>query len=329
MRAKKCICCDDASIKESRSLDDGNERKKVLKKFKCKLCSKSYFLKKSLLEHKNAVHKSIKYDCELCNKSFGYKKLLQKHIKSIHYSVKKNKNFQCKDLKMCQENVREGVKKFSCDLCEKKFSQKVNLKKHVLKIHEGIKQFKCEICKKLFSQKVNFESHQHCQICGKAVSNENVLKRHMLKFHESIKVENCEKNKSEKKFSRHKNKINKKELANFGHRNGPKNSIQPNLNHNMQEIFEKDIGYCCDICGRVFETISTLEKHTFNIHKDNVIPKRIKITGLIRQEKNDGKPISVKDHVYKRVKSHKCNFCSKTFIRSNIFVKHVIDFHQK
>ena len=328
MRAKKCICCDDTSVEESRSLDD-NERKKLLKKFKCKLCSKSYTLKKSLLEHKKAVHKRIKYDCELCNKSFGYKKLLQKHIIFIHKSVKKTKKAQRKDLKMCQENVREGVKKFSCDLCEKKFCQKVNLKNHVLKIHEGFKRFKCEICKKLFSQKAHFESHQHCQICGKAVCNENVLKRHMSKFHENIKTEKNEKKPNEKTFSSHKNKIHKK-LKNCEHENGSKTLIQPSPNQRMQEIIEKDIGYCCEICGRVFATISTLEKHTLNIHNDNVIPKRIKITGLIRQEKNDGKPIiSVENHVYKRVKSHKCNFCSKTFIRSNYFVKHVVDIHQK
>ena len=45
--------------------------------------------------------------------------------------------------------VHEGRKDFHCDLCEKAFADRSNLKRHVSSYHEGEK-FNCEICKKGF-----------------------------------------------------------------------------------------------------------------------------------------------------------------------------------
>ena len=46
-----------------------------------------------------------------------------------------------------------------CCICNKQFSNKSNLRKHVKNVHEKI-IFKCEICAKELSRKDNLQSHK-------------------------------------------------------------------------------------------------------------------------------------------------------------------------
>ena len=47
--------------------------------------------------------------------------------------------------------IQEKLKPFKCEVCEKSFYQKHELKKQKLAIHEKSKPFKCELCEKSFS----------------------------------------------------------------------------------------------------------------------------------------------------------------------------------
>ena len=53
-----------------------------------------------------------------------------------------------------------GEKKpFSCNICDKAFYLKNNMKQHFEMVHEGKKPFKCDICDKTFSLKSKMKQH--------------------------------------------------------------------------------------------------------------------------------------------------------------------------
>ena len=74
-----------------------------------------------------------------------------------------------------------------CNLCNKLFSKKSNLRKHVKSVHEKIK-FKCEICNKELSRKGDLRRHKlsvhsksielKCTVCEKKFSRKDYLLAH-------------------------------------------------------------------------------------------------------------------------------------------------------
>ena len=76
-----------------------------------------------------------------------------------------------------------------CDICNKLFSNKSNLRKHIKSVHEKIK-FKCEICDKEFSQEDNLQRHKkavhskniefNCIVCERKFSRKDNLLAHKI-----------------------------------------------------------------------------------------------------------------------------------------------------
>ena len=90
---------------------------------------------------------------------------------------------------------------FKCDSCEKSYSTKKNLYRHVESIHDGIK-YQCDICDKMYSEAERLKRHflaRHnlsaakfvCNICGITMDCRSELKNHMDFVHKKIKNFKC------------------------------------------------------------------------------------------------------------------------------------------
>ena len=91
------------------------------------------------------------------------------------------------------------IENMTCRQCNKRCSNKSNLKQHVRFVHLDMKEFICVACNKKFNTKFNLKVHwrQHaklgdrinefgCGACGKYFSSQHFLDSHMMKKHPEL-----------------------------------------------------------------------------------------------------------------------------------------------
>ena len=103
---------------------------------------------------------------------------LKKHILAVH------------------RNYHNSKKDYRCDSCDKTFSTKANLMKHIKVIHQSA-QFNCHLCSKVFIYKhllikhisaVHYNIRDYkCESCDTGFKNRSNLQRHISTVHENIK----------------------------------------------------------------------------------------------------------------------------------------------
>ena len=89
-----------------------------------------------------------KFKCDTCGKSFSHSHQLRVHMKTIHEYKKDFTCDSCQKL-FChshhlRENNHEDQKDFKCDTCAKSFSVSHHLRVHIKTIFECQKDFKCD-----------------------------------------------------------------------------------------------------------------------------------------------------------------------------------------
>ncbi|XP_317516.5 zinc finger protein 271 [Anopheles gambiae] len=99
-----------------------------------------------------------------------------------------------------EQYPQHGVEKlFTCEICEKRFATKGNMKAHAL-LHSNHKPFSCELCGATFAKKHNYNMHtmRHagnrthpCPVCEKSFVCAVNLKNHM-RIHSSVKPFQCD-----------------------------------------------------------------------------------------------------------------------------------------
>ena len=86
--------------------------------------------------------------------------------------------------------------KYFCELCKKylRLPHKSSMKKHQREVHQRIRKYACDICDKKFSRSAHLQIHSsvhdreqghECEICTKKFYLEDYLKNHIKKAHTS------------------------------------------------------------------------------------------------------------------------------------------------
>lgn len=173
----------------------------------------------------------------------------------------------------------EITAEYFCDICQKGFTRKFDMKKHRLNTHkdapeptdhktkENVKRsellnrcritsedkeaYKCELCNKVITHSDNFIRHQSihtgikeyfCHMCAKKFRTKNGLNRHIKEFHCRIKNYACD--------------ICKRKFATKSTLNEHKN------------LHTNERPFVCDICGKAFKQKASLHVHKI-FHTDN------------------------------------------------------------
>ena len=117
--------------------------------------------------------------------------------KKTHYCQVCEKSFSSKSgLDKHVKSIHEG-RKFTCVECDETFSDKRNLRNHMKTVHTGERDYQCEQCSKTFSTKSILSDHlkvhrkpYSCHICGKCFSFKPHLDEHIV-VHTGEKTHTC------------------------------------------------------------------------------------------------------------------------------------------
>ena len=162
--------------------------------FICFRCNKSFKESGHLKRHIKVHTGESACSCDLCGKNFMDTSDLSRHRK-IHFG---DKPWCCKICKKCFVSLgslrrhmdihNEENKRFRCETCLKRFSDRSSHKKHSL-IHTGIKPHVCDVCGRAFVLPSYLKEHSRvhmevkpysCEQCGKDFIKHSNYTRHLL-----------------------------------------------------------------------------------------------------------------------------------------------------
>ncbi|XP_071483604.1 uncharacterized protein, partial [Diadema antillarum] len=153
-----------------------------IRSHKCPICDRAFITKKDLTGHIRMVHKV----CAAANKPGVWRcRICDKEINS-NAEVVEHKNSHVETAKRERVNRQDG-KPYSCASCDRSFTKKAFLVRHLLQVHAAEKPFKCDKCDKCYAHPRSLRHHKlvhadarpHlCDICGKSFRDGRSLNKH-------------------------------------------------------------------------------------------------------------------------------------------------------
>ena len=242
------------------AINDSLEKIHEIKPFTCKYCKKSFLhiheVKKHIKIHHATISKAsnkttIGGQDFVANDNQNTVKSLRKNLKNDQLSIsncdlplnltdsKKKKALEepalkknLRKRKLLKENEEHSKKQkgqFGCENCNKIFSSKRGVTRHILRVHENQNAFKCKFCDYSSGDKSNFKKHVKsvhekqnlsvfkCKFCDYGSVDKRNFKKHVKLVHEKQKPLNvfkckfCDYGSGDKSnFERHVKSIHEK-----------------------------------------------------------------------------------------------------------------------
>ena len=306
----------------------GQEEKRI---FECLYCLKILSNEKQLKAHVRRLHfHSQLHHCVCCDMKFENKLDLMLH-KLVHEKERKYKcgvcfrRFKRRGSLNIHYRIHTGDKAGTCTFCNKDFTQTGGLNMH-MRIHTVTERnFVCLICSACFSYKSSLDTHmkthsnrkQHfCPICQKGFSRPTCVKQH-LRVHSNDKNFSCDI--CFRKF-RYKSQLTSHRYIHTGDRPLQtchicgKQMRGRSLQTHLERIHTVTVKLPCDLCKRVFQSQSALDKHK-PIH-DN---KCSVCSGYFRKKKDLTQHMKRHDPANR----YKCSLCSRQFVEMRSLEAHM------
>ncbi|KAM9788980.1 PR domain zinc finger protein 15 [Neosynchiropus ocellatus] len=310
----KCNTCD-KSFRLENALKYHNCRTDD-KTFQCDICSRFFSTNSNLSKHKKK-HGEKLYSCEVCNKMFYRKDVMQEHHRRHGVGGKYMKR---EDL---ETNGEEGAKyrkePSPCPICGKVFSCRSNMNKHLLT--HGDKKYTCEICGRKFFRVDVLRDHIHVHFKDIALMDEQAREDFISKIGISAgdsdeKEDDDYEDEEDEDPENHKYNCKKCQLS-FA-------KGKEYLKHIMEQ--HKERGYGCGICNRRFALKATYNAHLV-IHReqlpDPAVQKYIHPCEICGRIFNSIGNLERHKIIHTGVKSHCCDKCGKSFARKDMLKEHL------
>ncbi|XP_023818449.1 PR domain zinc finger protein 15 isoform X2 [Oryzias latipes] len=282
------------------------------KTFQCDICSRFFSTNSNLSKHKKK-HGEKLYSCEICNKMFYRKDVMQEHHRRHSVGPKHMKREEL------DTNGEEGTKyrkePSPCPICGKVFSCRSNMNKHLLT--HGDKKYTCEICGRKFFRVDVLRDHIHVHFKDIALMDEQEREDFIKKIGISADdSDETDEDEDEDDPEHHKYNCKKCQLS-FA-------KGKEYLKHIMEQHKEK--GYGCAICNRHFALKATYNAHLV-IHReqlpDPAVQKYIHPCEICGRIFNSIGNLERHKIIHTGVKSHGCEQCGKSFARKDMLKEHL------
>ncbi|XP_056910995.1 PR domain zinc finger protein 15 [Takifugu flavidus] len=306
----KCNTCD-KSFRLENALKFHNCRTDD-KTFQCDICSRFFSTNSNLSKHKKK-HGEKLYSCEICNKMFYRKDVMQEHHRRHGVGPKHMKREEI------EANGDEGTKyrkePSPCPICNKVFSCRSNMNKHLLT--HGDKKYTCEICARKFFRVDVLRDHIHVHFKDIALMNEQERDGFIRKIGISAgDSDDMDDDEDESDPGHHKYNCKKCQLS-FA-------KGREYLKHILEQHKEK--GHGCGICNRRFALKATYNAHLV-IHReqlpDPAVQKYIHPCEICGRIFNSIGNLERHKIIHTGVKSHRCDKCNKSFARKDMLKEHL------